>query len=124
MGRPRGAGTPLDWWEKEMIYELRIYKCVPEKLEDVIKRFEQPVLPIWKELGIEPSGFWTNSIDGVDQIVYMIPWTSDAEREEKMRKFATDPRWLEAKATSEAGGPIVASFSSQMMQATSFSAMR
>jgi NIPSNAP len=107
-----------------MIYELRIYKCVPEKLKDVIKRFEHPVLPIWKELGIEPSGFWTSSVDGVDQIVYVIPWTSDAEREEKMAKFAADPQWLDAKATSEAGGPIVASFSSQMMQPTSFSAVR
>jgi hypothetical protein len=35
-----------------MIYELRIYKCVPEKLEDVIKRFEHPVLltlPLFSE---------------------------------------------------------------------------
>jgi NIPSNAP len=104
-----------------MIYELRVYKCAKGRLNDVIKRFENPVLPVWKEIGIEPIGFWTSTAEGQEEVVYIIPWNSDAERAEKMGKFAKDPRWLEAKQASEANGPIVVSFSSTSMNPTTFS---
>ena len=42
-----------------MIYELRIYQCIPGKLPALLKRFETKTLDIWKKHGIRPTGFWT-----------------------------------------------------------------
>jgi hypothetical protein len=107
-----------------MIYELRTYICVPGRLDDVVRRFQQPVLEIWKEMGIEPLGFWTGSSNGKDELVYILRWESDAQRAEKMGAFAKDQRWLDAKDSSEKDGPIVESFSSKSLHPTEFSSLR
>ena len=36
-----------------MIYELRVYHCVPGRLPDLIKRFDTLTLPLWKKHGIQ-----------------------------------------------------------------------
>ena len=45
-----------------MIYELRVYHCVPGRLPDLIKRFDTLTLPLWKKHGIQQAGFWTVAI--------------------------------------------------------------
>jgi hypothetical protein len=42
-----------------MIYELRIYQCVPGRLPVLLKRFEDHTLKIWEKHGIRQAGFWT-----------------------------------------------------------------
>ena len=42
-----------------MIYELRIYQCVPGRLPALIKRFEDHTLKIWEKHGVRQAGFWT-----------------------------------------------------------------
>ena len=42
-----------------MIYELRIYHCVPGRLPALLKRFETTTLKIWERHGIRQAGFWT-----------------------------------------------------------------
>ena len=44
-----------------MLYELRIYHCVPGRLPDLLKRFDTITLNIWKRHGIEQAGFWSRS---------------------------------------------------------------
>ena len=39
-----------------MIYELRVYHCVPGRLPDLIKRFDTLTLPLWKKHGIQLIG--------------------------------------------------------------------
>ena len=92
-----------------MIYELRSYDCVPGRLARVLERFEADALPLWRELGIRPVGFWTTVIGENDQTVhYMLAWDSLAARETLWAAFATDPRWAEARRRSETDGPLVA----------------
>jgi hypothetical protein len=42
-----------------MMYELRIYHCVPGKLPELHKRFEGVTLKLFAKHGIRPVGFWT-----------------------------------------------------------------
>ena len=42
-----------------MIYELRIYSCLPGRLPALLKRFENATLKIWEKHGIKQAGFWT-----------------------------------------------------------------
>ena len=45
-----------------MIYELRIYECVPGRLPDLNNRFSTITLKIWERHGIKQAGFWTTVI--------------------------------------------------------------
>ena len=56
-----------------MIYELRIYSCIPGKLPALLKRFETKTLDIWKKHGIRPTGFWTVLVgDGNNDLHYLL----------------------------------------------------
>ena len=45
-----------------MIYELRVYRCVPNRMPALLKRFETATLRIWEKHGIRQAGFWTTMI--------------------------------------------------------------
>ncbi len=45
-----------------MLYELRIYECVPGRLPDLLKRFDTITLNIWEKHGVKQAGFWTTVI--------------------------------------------------------------
>jgi NIPSNAP len=108
-----------------MIYELRIYHCVPGRLPDLIKRFDTITLKLWEKHRIHQAGFWTTLIGESNQdLTYFLKWESLAEREQKFGAFGADPEWLKARAETEKDGPIVASISSQILQPTSFSAVK
>ena len=92
-----------------MIYELRIYRCVPNRLPALLKRFETNTLRIWEKHGIRQAGFWTTVIGESNQeLTYLLAWESLAEREKKWAAFQTDPEWIAARDASEKDGPIVA----------------
>src|SRR5256885_15773520 len=108
-----------------MIYELRIYNCIPGRLPALLKRFETKTLGIWKKHGIRPAGFWTVLIgDGNHDLHYLLAWESLAEREQKWTTFMADPAWISARADSEKDGPIIANIKSAFLQPTSFSPMK
>jgi len=108
-----------------MIYELRIYRVVPNKLPALLQRFEKTTIEIWKKHGIRQAGFWTTLVGASsNQLTYMLAWESLAEREKKWPAFITDPEWHAARATSERDGPLVESVSNQMLVPTGFSAVK
>lgn len=108
-----------------MIYELRIYTCLPGKMADLQRRFQDHTLALWKKHGIEQAGFWTTTIGSSNnELTYMVRWNSMAERETKWTAFATDPDWVAARNASEANGPLLATISSQFLTPTSFSSVQ
>ena len=108
-----------------MIYELRIYTCLPGRMPALLKRFEEHTLRIWERLGIVPAGFWTTAVgSSSNDLTYMIRWNSLAEREQLWGTFVADPEWTEARRNSEADGPIVANISSQFLSPTKFSSVQ
>jgi NIPSNAP len=108
-----------------MIHELRIYRCVPNRLPALLKRFETATLRIWQKHGIRQAGFWTTMIGESNQeLTYLLEWESLAEREQKWSAFVTDPEWIKARDETEKDGPIVATLSNSILQPTSFSSVR
>ena len=99
-----------------MIYELRVYRCVPGRLPNLLKRFETTTLKLWEKHGIRPSGFFTTLIGESNQeLTYLLAWESLAEREKKWTAFQTDPDWIAARAKSEEDGQIVGNIVSQLL---------
>jgi hypothetical protein len=108
-----------------MIYELRIYTCLPGRLPDLQRRFQDHTLALWERHGIEQAGFWTTVIGSSNNdLTYMVRWNSMAERETKWTAFATDPDWIAARNASEANGPLLANVTSQFLTPTSFSSVK
>lgn len=108
-----------------MIYELRVYRCVPGRLPDVLRRFETITLGIWARHGITPAGFFTTLVGESNQdVTYLLAWESLAERETKWTAFQADAKWIELRAETEANGPIVANIVNSFLQPTSFSTVR
>ena len=108
-----------------MIYELRVYRCLPGRLPALIKRFDTITLGLWKKHGIRQAGFWTTLVGESNmELTYMLAWDSLAEREKLWNGFMSDPEWIEKRGESEKDGAIVANIASSFLQPTSFSAMK
>jgi hypothetical protein len=108
-----------------MIYEMRVYRCVPGRLPALLKRFETITLKLWEKHGIRPAGFFTTLIGESNQeLTYMLAWESLAEREKKWNAFQGDPDWIAARAKTEADGQIVGNIVSQLLVPTAFSSVK
>ncbi len=108
-----------------MIYELRVYQPVPGRLPNLLARFRDHTVPIWKRHAIRPLGFWTTLIgESNNELTYLLAWESLAEREAKWTAFQSDPAWRKARDESERDGPIVASIRNQVLTPTDFSALK
>ena len=108
-----------------MIYELRIYRCVPGRMQALLSRFENETLRMWEKHGIRQAGFWTTLIGkSSHQITYMLAWESMAEREKRWGAFVADPEWVAVVAKTEKDGQLVEDISSQLLAATAFSAVK
>ncbi len=108
-----------------MVYELRVYHCIPGHLPDINKRFENTALRLWEKHGIRQVGFWTDIIGNSNQkLTYMLEWNSLTEREQKWNAFTTDPEWLAAKAETEKNGQIIARIENSILAPTVYSKMK
>src|SRR5689334_25216318 len=84
-----------------MIYELRVYHCVPGRLPDLLKRFDTITLKLWDKHGIRQAGFWTTLVGESNQdLTYLLKWETLAEREQKFAPFGDRPERLEGRAQS------------------------
>ena len=108
-----------------MIYELRVYRVLPGRMPNMLARFRDHTVRIWEGHGIRPLGFWTTLIgESNNELTYIIPWESLAEREAKCTAFVNDPAWHKARDESERDGPIVATIRNEMLTQTVFSALK
>jgi len=108
-----------------MIYESRVYRCVPGRLPALLRRFETITLKLWEKHGIRQAGFFTTLIGESNQeLTYFLAWESLAEREKKWAAFQADPDWIAARAKTEADGQIVGNIVSQLLVPTAFSSVK
>jgi hypothetical protein len=108
-----------------MIYELRVYKCVPGRLPALINRFATITLKLWDKHGIKQAGFWTTLVGESNmELYYLLAWESLADREKKWAAFQSDPDWISARAKTEEDGQIVGNIVNQLLVPTSFSSVK
>jgi hypothetical protein len=108
-----------------MLYELRVYHCVPGRLPALHARFAETTLKLWAKHGIRQAGFFTDYIgDNCNaKLTYLLAWQSLAERETRWNAFASDPEWIAARAASEKDGPIIARVEASILQPTPYSSV-
>jgi hypothetical protein len=108
-----------------MIYELRVYKCIPGRLPALINRFANITLKLWEKHGIKQAGFWTTLVGESNQeLYYLLAWESLADRDKKWNAFQADPEWLAKRAETEKDGPIVANVANQLLTPTAYSSVK
>jgi len=108
-----------------MIYELRIYDCLPGRLPALLQRFSDHTLKLWDKHGIRQAGFFTTIVGESNQrLTYFLAWDSLAEREVKWKAFTTDPAWLKARDDSESDAQILANVTNQLLAPTAFSSVK
>ena len=108
-----------------MLYEQRIYTCLPGRLPALNRRFETVTLKLWEKHAIRQIGFWTTLVgEDANDLTYLLAWESMAERERKWTAFGTDPEWLKARAESERDGLILARIRNQFLAPTVYSALK
>ena len=108
-----------------MIYEMRVYRCLPGRLPALLKRFETITLKLFEKHGIKQAGFFTILVGQSNQeLTYFLAWESLADREKKWTAFQADPEWLEARAKTEADGQIISNIVSQLLAPTAFSQVK
>jgi hypothetical protein len=108
-----------------MIYETRVYRCLPGRLPALLKRFETITLKLWDKHGIKQAGFFTTLVGESNQeLTYLLAWDSLADREKKWTAFQSDPEWIAARAKTEESGQIVATIENQLLVPTKFSSVK
>jgi hypothetical protein len=108
-----------------MIYEMRVYRCLPGRLPALLKRFDTITLKLFEKHGIKQAGFFTTLVGQSNQeLTYFLAWESLADREKKWTAFQADPDWIAARAQTEADGQIVDNIVSQLLVPTAFSAVK
>jgi len=92
-----------------MIYEIREYTTVPGRMNALITRNKEVVLPLFGKHGMDCVFMSVTEIgdNGNNELVYVLRWDSYAEMAEKWAAYMGDPDWIEAKAASEVDGPIL-----------------
>ena len=108
-----------------MIYEIRVYRCVPGRLPALLNRFANITLKLWEKHGIKQAGFWTTLVGESNQdLNYLLAWESLADRDKKWAAFQADPEWISKRAETEKDGAIVQNVSNQLLVPTAFSSVK
>ena len=104
-----------------MIYELRIYRCMPGRKADVLARFRDHTMGLFRRHNIEVLGFWETLVGDLDDLVYLCRYESWEEREKRWSVFQADPEWQNVRERSQARGPIIEHVRTVLLSATDFS---
>lgn len=101
------------------VYELRRYVALPGREEALRQRFEDGTLALFEELGIRVVDFWETVATPVE-LWYLLEWPGEQAMRDAWTAFRENPKWQALKATSEAGGPLVASITSTVLSRAPF----
>ena len=109
-----------------VVFELRIYHANEGKLGDLLARFRDHTIAIFKRHGIESVAYWTPTEDPLKgkTLFYMLKHPSREAATANWAAFHDDPEWKQVSAASEANGKLVSSVESTFLKLTDFSPKR
>ena len=116
------AGDPA-----HKIFELRIYEAPTHRQLGLLHdRFAGGEIEIFHKSGIHPV-LYADTVVGPNQpnMIYLIPFESEAQREKAWATFRADPDWQRIRAESvRRGGEIVRNITNMILTPASFSMIR
>lgn len=90
-------------------FELRIYYCLPGRLDALIERFQNHTTKIFEKHGMENIGYWVPTTNDKNALYYILAFPSKEAREKSWAAFVADPQWKEVQSKSEESGKIIES---------------
>jgi hypothetical protein len=105
------------------VYELRVYHTFDGKLDDLLARFRNHTVTIFKRHGIESVAYWTPTDDPLagKTLFYVLRHPSREAATANWAAFRADPEWKQVSAASEANGKLVEKTESTFLKLTDFS---
>lgn len=104
-----------------MIYELRVYRCMPGRKAEVLARFRDHTMGFFRKHGIHVVGFWDTLVGDQEELIYMTRYESWEDREKRWGAFQADPEWQRVRAKTHERGWLVEHIQTSLLKATEFS---
>jgi len=112
---------------QDRTFELRTYTPSADKLPNVLSRFRDHTLKLFKKYGMTNIAYFsTIDKDPTKQgkLLYLLAHSSEDAAKASFDNFRKDPNWIKVKEASEKDGKIVDKVESVFMHPTSFSTIR
>lgn len=103
------------------IFEMRTYYAAEGKLDALNARFRDHTLKLFAKHGMTNIGYWMPIENNDNRLIYVLAYDSNEAREKAWKDFIADPDWKQAKAASEANGPLVSKAESIFLEAADYS---
>ncbi|MCU0339877.1 MAG: NIPSNAP family protein [Spirosomaceae bacterium] len=109
--------------KQERVFELRTYTTHAGKLPDLLARFRNHTVKLFKKHGMTNVAYWT--VEGKDDmLIYILSHASEDAGKKSFDTFRLDPDWVKVRDDSERNGKINAKVESSYMKATDFSTIK
>lgn len=110
----------------ERVFELRTYTAAPDKLNDLLARFRNHTLKLFKKHGMTNVAYWTTiEKDGAQpKLVYILAHKSEEAGKASFEDFRKDLKWIKARDESEKNGKLTEKVESMYMTPTDFSTIK
>jgi len=117
------ANTPVQAQEQGRVFELRTYHTPEGKLENLLTRFRDHTVDLFKKHGMTNIGYWIPTDEPLKgkTLVYVLAYPNREAAKASWAAFRSDPEWKKVSAASEANGKIVEKVDSVFMEPTDFS---
>ncbi len=102
-------------------YEMRTYYAEEGKLEDLLNRFRNHTMSIFKKHGMTSIGYWLPIDNKENKLVYVLSYPSKESREKSWKDFSNDSEWKKVASESEKNGKLVAKVENVFLKTTDFS---
>jgi hypothetical protein len=88
-------------------FEMRTYTCPEGKRPELIKRFQDHTLNLFKKNGIESIAYFLPVDESNYTLTFIIAYPDQASRDKLWNQFFNSPEWQKAYKESEVNGPLV-----------------
>jgi NIPSNAP len=107
----------------DTVFELREYHANEGKLDDLLARFRDHTIAIFKRHGIESVAYWTPTDDPLKgkTLIYLLRHPNREAATANWAAFHDDAEWKRVSAASEVNGKLVDKVDSTFLKLTDFS---
>lgn len=112
--------------EPARLFELRTYTAHPDKIQNVLDRFQNHTIKLFKKHGMDNMMYFKTieKDDKQSRLIYILGHKDEAAAKASFDAFRKDPDWIKARDASEMNGKIVEKVESMFMVPTAFSTIR
>jgi hypothetical protein len=108
-----------------MLYELRVYECLPGRLPNLHERFANHTMKLFEKHGITNVGYWVTDVgESNHELTYMLAFEDANQRVNAWNNFRNDPQWVTVFEESHRDGLIVKNVRNQTLIPTPYSPMQ